>query len=273
MLFLWEPFKRYSIHAKSLIRKNIFYVVIFVFIVVFYFPSYKINSNTTTITTTITSTLTTLSITNSTRSTNVTIFKKNMKIFCFILAHPENFFHKTSIVWNTWAKECDGYRFISNIPNLYLPFSTKKSHGSIETNIPFPLLQPANFSQEIYKKLTDKIYLTLIELYRSYNDFDWYLKADDDTFVFVDHLKEFIQDKNPQEPLKYGYNLKTWQSGGAGYLLSKKSLEIFGKKLIEDKLFCPNSGIEDQDISGCAQKLQIAQPNSIDQMGRERFHP
>lgn len=273
MLFLWdngngrqrnlEALKRYTTNYKNLMLKNIFYVIIFALIFFIYIFAYQLNSSTLTLETSITKTST----------TTTTSLKKTAKIFCFILAHPENFFHRTSIVWNTWARECDGYKFISTIPNLYLPYSTKKSHGSIETNFPFPLLQPANFSKEIYQKLTDKIYLTIIELYKSYNDYDWYLKADDDTFVFVDHLKEYVADKNPEEALKYGYNLKTWQSGGAGYLLSKKSLEIYGKKLSSDILFCPNTGIEDQDISVCAQKLQISQPNSIDEMGRERFHP
>ena len=55
--------------------------------------------------------------------------------------------------------------------------------------------------------------------------------------------------------------------------MSKKSLEIYGKKLSEDKVFCANTGIEDQDMSTCAEKLQIAQPNSVDEKGRERFHP
>ena len=58
-----------------------------------------------------------------------------------------------------------------------------------------------------------------------------------------------------------------------GYLFTQKALEIFGKKLIEDIKFCPNTGVEDQDISVCAEKLQISQPNSIDLKGRERFHP
>jgi len=56
-------------------------------------------------------------------------------------------------------------------------------------------------------------------------------------------------------------------------LLSKKSLEIYGKKLEEDKNICPKSGVEDQDMSTCAVKLKIAQPNSVDEKGRERFHP
>jgi glycoprotein-N-acetylgalactosamine 3-beta-galactosyltransferase len=189
-MFLLKTFKINLTCFKSFTRKNIRYVTILALILPFYyFSSSHLLSST----------------------------EKKKTLFCFILAQPENFFHKTSVVWKTWAKECDDFRFISIIPKLFLDQSIKKPHGSIETNFPFPVLQPANFDKENYQQLTTKIYLTLIELYRSYNDYDWYLKADDDTFVFVDHLRDFIADKNPQQPLKYGYNLKTWQSGGAGF--------------------------------------------------------
>ena len=190
-MFLLETFKRHLTYAKTFTRKNVLYVTILALVLPFYYfsSSHYLLSST----------------------------DKKKTLFCFILAQPDNFFHRTSVVWKTWAKECDDFRFISIIPKLYLEHSVKKPHGSIETSFPFPLLQPANFDKEDYKQLTSKIYLTLIELYKSYNDYDWYLKADDDTFVFVDHLRDFIADKNPQQPLKYGYNLKTWQSGGAGF--------------------------------------------------------
>ena len=199
--------------------------------------------------------------------------ESNKTIFCFILASPNNFFNKTTTVYNTWVKQCDAYKFISVIPSLYLINAIKKPHGSIETDYPFPLLQPAKFDKENYAKLTDKIYLTLIELYKSYNNYDWYLKADDDTFIFMDNLREFIADKNPELNVKYGYNLKTWQSGGAGYVFSRKSLQTYGSKLSVDYTFCQNTGTEDIDIYRCGEKLNISQPNSVDSNGRERFHP
>ena len=69
--------------------------------------------------------------------------------------------------------------------------------------------------------------MTLIHLYNEYNDFDWYLKADEDTFIFIDNLRQFVADKNASLPVTYGYDFKLkveqgYHSGGAGYLLSLK---------------------------------------------------
>ena len=62
---------------------------------------------------------------------------------------------------------------------------------------------------------------------RHLDDFDWFLKADDDTFIVVDNLRRFVESRNPRTPIWYGAKLKNpkvkdgYQSGGAGYILSK----------------------------------------------------
>jgi glycoprotein-N-acetylgalactosamine 3-beta-galactosyltransferase len=138
-----------------------------------------------------------------------TLPKTSPKLFCFVLTNPVYFSNRTQSIYNTWAKQCDNFKFISLIPDIYLN-KTHDLNDSIELDYPFPLLKPKGFTIDVYKKLTDKIYLTLIELYSKYNDYDWYLKADDDTFVFVENLRDFIYDKPLHKPIMYGYNLKTW---------------------------------------------------------------
>ena len=59
-------------------------------------------------------------------------------------------------------------------------------------------------------------------MYSNFTDkFDWYLKADDDTFIILENLKHMLRQLNPGQPvylggrsmtlLKNGYN-----GGGAG---------------------------------------------------------
>ena len=61
---------------------------------------------------------------------------------------------------------------------------------------------------------------------RHLGDFDWFLKADDDTFIVVENLRRFIERRDPGIPVWYGAKLTNpkvkdgYQSGGAGYLLS-----------------------------------------------------
>ena len=85
-------------------------------------------------------------------------------------------------------------------------------------------------------KLSHKVFLTVKHLYNKYNDYDWYLKADDDTFIFVDNLRQFVADKNSSSPVTFGYDFKVYiekgyHSGGGGYLLSTKMFSNLVKLL------------------------------------------
>jgi len=88
-------------------------------------------------------------------------------------------------------------------------------------------------------------------VYINHKNYDWYLKADDDTFIFDDNLRLFLADKNPNDPVTFGYHFKGrggYLSGGAGYVLSKESLKRLSSKLSTNQTYCPNTGIEDVDV-------------------------
>ena len=64
------------------------------------------------------------------------------------------------------------------------------------------------------------------------DDADWFLKADDDTYVVVDNLRSFVADRDPADPVYFGFNFKVnvrqgYMSGGAGYVLSKEAVRRF----------------------------------------------
>ena len=176
------------------------------------------------------------------------------------------------MIERTWAKDCDKYFFITKLDN------NATTNISQEFNDPFPILQPADHEAEVYGKLTDKVYKTLKDVYLRYNDYDWYLKADDDTFIFVDNLKSFLKEKNSSHPVTYGYDFnlfvdKGYHSGGAGYVLSHEALNRIGSRLVSNYTACPNTGVEDMDIANCLRNLKVYPDKSIDESGRERFHP
>jgi len=84
-----------------------------------------------------------------------------------------------------------------------------------------------------------------------------------------------LADKNQNDPVTFGYHLKGYGgflSGGAGYVLSKESLQRLGSKLITNQKYCPNTGIEDVDVGQCLRSLGVFPSNSTDILGRERFH-
>ena len=86
-------------------------------------------------------------------------------------------------------------------------------------------------------------------------------------------MRKFLSNKNTSVPVSYGYNLKSYQSGGAGYLLSQEALFRLGKRLNRNFNSCPDTGVEDRDMARCLRKLNVNQGKSVDDNGRERFHP
>lgn len=192
------------------------------------------------------------------------------RIFCIVLTDPSRIQTQARAAHDTWTRECDGVRFITKIP------SNLTNH---EFDI-MPLLQPDGFYHESYENLTNKVYLAFRHIYgSSFGQYDWYLKCDDDTFVFMAHLRQFLADKKPCEPVSYGYNIKywfnvkAWQSGGAGYVMSQKSWHLLNQRLKASYESCPNTGSEDQDVSNCLYQVGVYPGQSRDQLGRERFHP
>ena len=92
------------------------------------------------------------------------------------------------------------------------------------------------------------------------------------------NLRAFLRDKNPNLPITYGYNFKIivqkgYHSSGAGYLLSRESLNRLGSRLNKNFNSCPNTGIEDVNVAQCLRMLNVNPGKSVDELGRERFHP
>ena len=221
-------------------------------------------------------------IINKLLSPNEVEGQRKIRIFCFILTSSNNYMGtKAKIIYQTWAHKCDTYKFVSVVPDHIRAMNEsefKSYQNGTEYNYGFDILHPPGLINDTYGKLTDKVYLTMKHLYNKYNDYDWYLKADDDTFIFVDNLRYFVADKNASSPVTYGYDFKViveggYHSGGGGYLLSNEALSRIGSKLNEDYTFCPNTGTEDVDVAKCFRKLGVYPNKSLDEEGKERFHP
>jgi glycoprotein-N-acetylgalactosamine 3-beta-galactosyltransferase len=189
------------------------------------------------------------------------------RIFCMILTSKENLDGKARVIVKAWGHKCDAYKLISLIPDS-LRLAGEESTGNMslsgasQLNEIADILQPTGLIEDSYGKLTDKVFLTLKYLHKSYNDYDWYLKADDDTFIFVDNLRDFLADKNASQPVTYGYDFrvlveKGYHSGGGGYVLSREALNRIGTVLSGNASQCSNTGIEDVDVARCLRKVGV----------------
>jgi hypothetical protein len=155
------------------------------------------------------------------------------KLFCIILTSEKSYKQKAKIIYESWANKCDDYRFITMVPNdisktnetlLSNEFKNKSIEFNYDKQLKF--LQPADLIHDSYEELTAKVYHTIKDVYKRHNYFDWYLKADDDTFIFVDNLKKFLSEKNSSMPITYGYNFKVivpngYHSGGKLIIITK----------------------------------------------------
>ena len=205
------------------------------------------------------------------------------RIFCIIFTHQGNLKTKARAVYETWARKCDAYKFVLTMPDKNPANASQTKSRSEQGEYEYEheqmnILHPPNITTDTYKKLTDKLYATFKYLYtREWSEFDWYLKADDDTYIFVDNLRKFLSDKSPMSPVTYGYDYHCYvshgyHSGGAGYVLSKEAFSRISSSLVQNYTYCPNTGIEDTDVAWCLRSLGVYPNRSIDNFGRESIY-
>ncbi|XP_071101942.1 glycoprotein-N-acetylgalactosamine 3-beta-galactosyltransferase 1-like [Haliotis cracherodii] len=182
---------------------------------------------------------------------------KKVRVLCWVMTSPTNFRTKADVVKETWGHRCNILLFFSSVVDPHLP--------TIALNV-----------SEGRKHLTAKTMQGFKYVYDHYYDqADWFMKCDDDTYVIVENLRYFLSTRNTSEPIYYGHHFHTivkqgYYSGGAGYVLSKEALTRFAKR---DPNICrEDGGSEDAEIGKCMEKIGISTGNSTDALGRSRFH-
>jgi glycoprotein-N-acetylgalactosamine 3-beta-galactosyltransferase len=95
--------------------------------------------------------------------------------------------------------------------------------------------------------------------------------------VFVDNAKRFMSKIDQSLPHTFGHNFKVivkggFQSGGGGVLFTPESMKRIVKSILENK--CNDSvQMGDLVVGICSERSNVIIGNSLDALGRERFHP
>ena len=206
------------------------------------------------------------------------LLDNSIRILC--LCTTSGKFHRSRAIFvkATWAQRCSKTIFISDQHDLFL--DTK-------------VLTTKNQWSDLWAK-------TRLSFQWAYdhmgNDYDWFVKADDDTFLIVENLRLFLSNFNPDESYYFGRNflsgddpvslpkdpknIISYASGGSGYVLSKEALRQLVTKAFPSPLHCSPSDevqvkriMEDIEIARCLKSVGVKITDTRDSMERQRFHP
>ncbi|XP_031829277.1 glycoprotein-N-acetylgalactosamine 3-beta-galactosyltransferase 1 [Nomia melanderi] len=187
---------------------------------------------------------------------------KKVRVLCWIMTGPNNHQSKAQHVKATWGKRCNILLFMSSVEDTKLP----------------TVVLPVKEGRENLWAKTKEAFKYAYEKYK--DEVDWFMKADDDTYVIVENLRYMLSSYNPSSPLYFGCRFKPYvkqgyMSGGAGYVLSKEALRKFVENGLTDKTKCrgDNGGAEDVEMGKCLENVGVKAMDTRDPHGRGRFFP
>lgn len=174
---------------------------------------------------------------------------------------PISTYYDMRKIYNTWGKKCDAIRFF--IEDFKKPDNFKSS-----------LIVSVKTHRYPVKNLWEKILLMWKYTSQHLQKFDWYVKADTDTYVFMENLRMYLEMDKYRNLDYMGHSVEhngkyPYASGGL-YIISSNTLtRIFS---ILDTRKCPITlGHFDEDVhfSLCLRQLGIYPKTILDLKYRE----
>jgi len=193
--------------------------------------------------------------------------KSSNRVLCWI---PSKDSQGTAIeaVFSTWARHCDEIVFTSSTAN--------PSRNVVALELP-----PLGPQRSLWNIVVCgwRYVLTRID------EFDWFVKLDDDTYFSADNFRHRVRNLDPEQPhylghtshhLDYPFNL------GAGHAISRGTLRIVGPRFPSDPdptkdivgFHCPRkiTWAEDWQMGKCLTLAGVGKvTNSRDAQNRETF--
>lgn len=199
---------------------------------------------------------------------------KKIRILCFLNTYPASHGKRAVHVMETWGRHCDKILFASTLTDLNI--------GAIGFNL-------SNNHNTMWGK--EKMMLKYVHD-NFFNDYDWFYKGDDDSFVIVENLRFLLAEYSPEDPIYLGHKFNTsvhkrgYYSGGSGYVMSHETVRVFVEKVLTNREFYrkddsdPNEchietddKTEDWHISNCLDYYNVYAGDSRDLIRRDRFLP
>ncbi|XP_058835583.1 glycoprotein-N-acetylgalactosamine 3-beta-galactosyltransferase 1-like [Topomyia yanbarensis] len=188
---------------------------------------------------------------------------ESVRVLCWIMTTPANHQSKAIHVKQTWGRRCNKLLLMSSAED-----------ANLET-----IVLPVHEGRQSLWNKTREAFRYVHE--HHLNEYDWFLKADDDTYVIMENLRYFLYAYSPHFPIYFGskfrypqYVKQGYFSGGAGYVLSREALKRFVEQSLQDPEHCPSTlDTEDLEMGRCMEYVNVTAGDSRDLLGRKRFLP
>ena len=112
---------------------------------------------------------------------------RDIRVLCWIMTAPEFLWTRAVHVRNTWGRSCDILLFASDYKDeLFSTINITVPHGR--------------------EYLPMKTFKTFDYIYKTHlHDAEWFFKADDDTYTYMDNMRSLLKKFDSNTPLYIGY--------------------------------------------------------------------
>lgn len=188
---------------------------------------------------------------------------ETVRVLCWVMTTPANHASKAAHVKRTWGRRCNKLLLMST--------SEDEELGTIAL--------PVGEGRDSLWNKTREAFRYVYE--HHLEEYDWFMKADDDTYVILENLRYFLYPFAPEFPIYFGskfrypeYVKQGYFSGGAGYVLSREALKRFVEQALQGSNNCTTSfDTEDLEMGRCMESVSVTAGDSRDLLGRKRFLP
>ena len=153
-------------------------------------------------------------------SESVYPLRNKWRILCWVMTDPAKL-ADTAIARELWVSKCDLGLYMASVANASFP--------TIGLDMPIGRAHTSMKSRKSWEYI-----------YKHHlNDFDFFVKADPDTFIVVENLRDYLdkRDPNVSEYYGHGYHPPDWKftymAGGPGVVLSRAAVKDFNEKALQ----------------------------------------
>lgn len=159
----------------------------------------------------------------------------HVRVLCWVMTQPVNHQTRARAILSTWGSRCNRLLFMSTADDPVL------------NTIVLPL--DGDESRDQLWNKTRAAYRYVYEHHR--DEYDWVLRADDDTYVIVENLRYMLSGHSPDQAMYFGCKFHlpdsvVYMSGGAGIVASREAIRLLVERgLVAGECTEDSHGVDD----------------------------